>query len=590
MNLEDIDSVIEKYQLELAQQAIQETELNNQIAALTRQIGSIRQQIAKTRDGQLSTKQSMRQAQKDRESALRKRALEEEAVKAQQTLEQKRKDAEAIIAEAPWKDIAFDWQIDGVLRLPDRGILADKRGLGKTLSSLIWRRLKGSKRTLVCVRSEVAPDFIKEIGIREPGLFVYPLVGATAEQRNHAAFLLNSLPDDAEFIVVTNIESWRRSVDKTTDDILKIKFDGIILDEAHHIKTVTTGTAQGFFRLADKVPKILELTGTPIKNRPQEMFSLLHALYPQMFPRMNKFLIDYCRQIDQNKWVFTAEGVKALVATIDHFYTARSPEDIGREIPPPRMIEYHLNMDAHEAQKKAYQDMTERSLAVLDSGKVLPIVSQLALMTRQAQVVSWPAGIVFNIKDEEGVIVETVRFDIHESVKMDWAEELTQELVGEGERVVLFSRFKPAIYELKRRLEEAGLRVAVITGDEKAKGNTERVFNDFDLKTAPKDYLYDVLLATYQTVGESANLNAARHMILYDRFWNPGNDDQAIGRIDRINSIDQATVHLPAVEKTIDEYMIELINGKRNIVGEFREASLAESQANLVAHLRKSIE
>jgi SNF2 family DNA or RNA helicase len=79
----------------------------------------------------------------------------------------------------------------------------------------------------------------------------------------------------------------------------------------------------------------------------------------------------------------------------------------------------------------------------------------------------------------------------------------------------------------------------------------------FDLKTVPANPQYQVLLATYQTVGESANLNAARHMILYDRFWNPGNDDQAIGRIDRINSIDQATVHLPQVAKSIDDYMVK---------------------------------
>jgi len=426
---------------------------------------------------------------------------------------------------------------------------------------------------------------MKEIAIREPNVFVYPLLGATSETRNFAAMLLNS---HEEFIVVTNIESWRRSVDKTTEDILKIDYDGVILDEAHHIKTVSTGTAQGFYKLAAKIPKVLELTGTPIKNRPQEMFSLLHSLYPESFPRETKFLYDYCVQVGQNKWAFSEMGLKGLVAKISHFYIARSPEDIGREVPPPRMIEYKLDFEAHPLQKQAYKDMTERSLAVLNSGKVIPIVSQLAVMTRQAQIVSWPADIRFEVKDPyTGEVLEVVKFDIHESVKMDWAEDLIKELVEEGERVVLFSRFKPAIYELRRRLLQSELSVAVVTGDEKAKGNTEEVLNDFDLKTAPKNPRYQVLLATYQTIGESANLNAARHMILYDRFWNPGNDDQAIGRIDRINSTDQATVHLPQVDNSIDDYMVELIDTKRNIVAEFRDAS--EQQASLVAHLQKSV-
>jgi SNF2 family DNA or RNA helicase len=576
-DLNNIDKELQEYTDNINQVNLREAEITGQIAAL-------RLEMAKLRDSRFMVKQKIKVAEKNKESILRKRELEKEAELINQSLAEKMAEAEEIIANAPWKDTAFDWQIEGAVRLPDRAILADKRGLGKTLSSLIWRKVHKSKRTLVCLRKEVASDFIKEIGIREPGLFVYSLIGANTEQRNIAAMLLSSFE---EFVVVTNIESWRRSIDKTIEDILKIPYDGVILDEAHHIKNAATGTAQGFFKLADKIPKVLELTGTPIKNRPQEMYSLLHALYPDLFPKESKFLFDYCTQFTQNRWVFSASGLKSLVAKISHFYLARSPEDIGRKVPPPRMIEYKLDFDSHLKQREAYRAMTERSLAILDSGKVIPVVSQLAVMTRQAQIVSWPADIRFEIKDEWGEVEEVVTFDIHESVKMDWAEDLMKELVEEGERVIFFSRFKPAIYELKRRLVEAGLSVAVITGDEKARGNTEEVFNDFDLKTAPEKPRFQVLLATYQTVGESANLNAARHMILYDRFWNPGNDDQAIGRIDRINSIDQATVHLPRVENTIDDYMADLIDGKRNIVMEFKDASTM--QANLAEHLRKTV-
>ena len=580
-HLKSIDENLEKFQADLNAR-------NEKEAIFRMQIETLRLEISRLNEDKSAIKQKIRNVEKDRESVLRKVELEKEAEIVQRSLDEKIKEAQDIIDSAPWKDTAFQWQIDGAVKLPDRAIIADKRGMGKTLSALIWRRVHRSKRTLICLRKEVAPDFIKEIGIREPGLFVYSLIGATSEQREHAAFLLNNLSTDSEFVVVTNIESWRKSIDKTTEDILKIKYDGVILDEAHHIKNANTATAQGFFRLVSVIPKVLELTGTPIKNRPQEMYSLLHALYPVTFPRETKFLFDFCVSAGQNKWIFSPTGLKSLVAQISHFYIARSPEDIGRQVPPPRMIEYKLDFEAHPAQKQAYREMTERSLAVLGSGKVIPIVSQLAVMTRQAQIVSWPAGINFNIKDPEtGEVVETVKFDIHESAKMDWAEDLLKELVEEGERIVVFSRFKPAIYELKSRLVKAGLSVAVVTGDEKAKGNTAEVLDDFDLKTAPENPRYQVLLATYQTIGESANLNAARHMILYDRFWNPGNDDQAIGRIDRINSLDQATVHLPQVDLTIDDYMVELIEGKRNIVMEFKDA--ASMQASLVSHLRSTL-
>jgi SNF2 family DNA or RNA helicase len=559
-----------------------EIEVVEKEVALNRQIASLRLEIAKLNDTKKSIKQARRQADYDRASAERKYELELQAKKIEEELSVKKARVEELIKDAPWRHTAFDWQIDGAIRLPERALLGDKRGMGKTLSAIIWRRVQESKRTLVCLRKEVAHDFIKELSIREPGLVVYPLIAATAAERKIAATLLQF---HENYVVVTNIESWRRDPEETTKDILRIPYDAVILDEAHHIKNSSTGTAKGFFELARSIPKVLELTGTPIKNKPQEMYSLLHALYPAAFPTERKFQLDYCIQISQNRWAFTATGLKSLVHKIESFYIARSPEDIGRKVPPPRMIEYELDMDAYPDQKRAYRIMTERSIAELSTGQAIPIMSQLAIMTRQAQMTSWPAGIELKIKDEDGEVVEIVRFDVHQSAKMDWAEDFLKELVEEGERIVVFSRFKPAIYELRKRLQLAGISVAVITGDEK--GNRAEIFDDFDLKTAPEKPKYQVLLATYQTVGESANLNAARHMVLYDRYWNPGNDDQAIGRIDRINSTDQATVHVPYIKDTIDVYMKDLIDQKRTIVAEFTDAS--SMQASLVEHLKKTV-
>lgn len=549
---------------------------------LNAQISSLRIQLAQIKDRRFESKTKVTRLTKDRESITRKIDLEKEMRILNAEFEARKTAVWERIKDAPWIDDAFDWQIDGAIRLPERALLGDRRGLGKTLSSIIWRRAHDVKRTLICVRKEVAYDFMKELAIREPNLFVYNLIGAKPQEREIAAMLLGGFQ---EYVVITNIESWRQSIVPVTDAILKIPFDGVILDEAHHIKSDEKATAKGFFRIAEALPKVLELTGTPIKNRPQEMFALLHALYPALFPDKRKFLYDHCVLVGPNKWAFSERGVVELVKKIDAFYLARGPEDVGRKVPPPRMITYDLDLESHPAQKMAYRDMTERAMAVLNSGEVIPIVSQLAIMTRQAQAVSWPAGIEFEYTDEYGRTRRT-KFDVHESVKADWAEELITELVEEGERVILFSRFVPVINELERRLQERGLSVAVITGDRK--NNIKEIFDDFDLKTAdPENPKFQVLLATYQTVGESFNGNAATHMVLYDRFWNPGNEDQAIGRVDRINSVTQATIHIPKVANTIDEYMEELIEDKRNMIGMVKTAK--EQQASLRAHLEKSL-
>lgn len=570
-----LDEELKQLQIDDAMVTVAELDLEAQIQ-------NLRAELTKLKDKKYQTKRKIREFNKERESIERKVELEEQSARLEAEIKAKEAEAYELIKDAPWLKDAFDWQIKGAIQLPDRALVGDKRGMGKTLTSIIWRRTHKSKRTLVCLRKEVASDFIKELNIREPGLFIYPMLGVTPQGREVAAMLLSGFD---EYVVVTNIESWRRDVDGVTEAILKLPFDGVILDEAHNIKNFNTGTAQGFMRLAQRLPKVLELTGTPIKNKPQEMFSLLHALYPLNFPSEKFFLRDFCERVSQNKWTFTEWGLVSLVKKISSFYIARSPEDVGRKVPPPRMIEYKLDFENHPAQKKAYQIMNERSMAELSTGHVIPIVSQLAIMTRLAQATSWPAGIVFKVKDDEGFPTgEEIRFDVEESVKADWAENLIGELVEEGERVIMFSRFKPAIYEMRKRLEANGLSVAVITGDEKS--NTKAILDDFDLKTAPEKPRWQVLLATYQTVGESANLNAARHMVLYDRYWNPGNDDQAIGRIDRINSVDQATVHLPSIEYTIDDYMITLIDEKRDIVSGFKSAS--DQQAALLANLERA--
>lgn len=573
---EDLKTVDEHIEYFLKnQEAInaEEMQLNSQIA-------EIKHQIAKLKDARASTRRKIDQAYRDKSSIIRKKALEAEAEKTEEALNERRKAAMELLKGAPWLDVAYDWQINGAIDLPDRALIGDKRGLGKTLSALIWRRAHGSRRTLVCLRRSVASDFIKEITIREPKTFVYSLLSASAEERSMVHFLLNNHTD---FIVVVNIESWRRNAEPITDALLKLNYDGLILDEAHNIKNSDTGTAQGFFRLAYNIEKVLLLTGTPIKNRPQEMFSLLHALYPDQFRIKKEFLRDFCVSIGQNKWAFSEYGIVNLTKKIRHFYIARTPEDVGRKIPPPRIIEYDLDMSNHAEQFKAYKEMAERSLAVLTNGQVMPIVSQLALMTRQAQMLSWPAGITFT----DPITEEQTRFDIHQSVAMDWAEDLIVELKEEGERVVFFSRFKPAIYELKRRLVLQDLSVAVISGDENNK-NYKEIFDDFDLKTThATEYKYDVLLATYQTVGESANFNAATHMVMYDRFWNPGNEDQAMGRVDRLNSVKQATIHRPAISNSIDEYMKALIEEKRNLVNTFGDA--AKQQMQLIEHLKSTI-
>lgn len=554
---------------------------------LQKQISELREKLSALKSDRILLTRRKTELVKEKDSIARQKALQAEQERIDREFRFLVEEAEEIIKEAPWAEDIFDWQKEGAVKLANarlygndgaRALLADTRGMGKTLSAIAWRRLVKADKTLVLAKKTLIKEFIKEVSIREPDIPIIPLIGPNPMQRKTITDVMKS---QRGFIMFSNIEMWRRNTDSAVADLLKVGFDTIILDEAHHLKTFDSNTTKGFIKLAEATPNLLELTGSPIQNRPQELFALLHILYPMAFPDEGAYIRDYCYQVSQNRWKFKPGGLDSLVSTMSKFFVARTPEDVGRKLPPPKAIRYDLDMETYPEQKNAYRMMADRALAALKSGRVLNMTSILAVMTRQAQMVAWPAGIIFNVKDEDGEIVERLQFDVHQSAKLDWAEDLIKELVGEGFRVILFSRFKAPIEELQRRLEEE-FPVALVTGD--TTNNSDKT-DDFDLKLG-RDH-YKVLLATYGTIGEAVNLNAATHAILFDRFWKPSADDQAVGRIDRLNSVEQATVHIPIVENSIDVYMDKLIEFKRDLQGDFKTA--AEVQEGLIENLEASL-
>lgn len=576
-------------QEELANVEAAYTTNTHAISEINSQIEKLRAQLDAVKGAQDKLRVRRRELRNKVEQEERQRELQEEEARIQADLQVYLDLAEQIKQEVIWGKDIYDWQLQGAAKLAGagRGLLTDGTGMGKTFSSIAWRRIVGSKKTLIATRKQYVEEFIKELGIREPQITVLPLLSTTKVQREVFKPIISGAHDD--LIVITNIETWRRDPVAVAQDFLDMGFDGVILDEAHHIKQSSTGTAQGFFELARGIPSVLAMTGTPIKNRPQEIYSILHALYPKAFTSPTKFLNDYCINMGQNRWRFTAYGLDNLFKKIGSFYVGRSPDDVGLKIPPPFTKHYYLDWEGYAEQEEAYKYVAERQLAVLKkANKVLPVVDNLARMTILRQLTAWPADTKVYIKDPETKeILETVQFDVFQSVKLDWAEELIKELVEEGQRVVLFSMFKNPIFELERRFLTNGVRVATITGENSK--NAQGVVNDFDLKFASKDdYKYDVLLATYGTVGESVNLNAARHGILFDRNWSPAGDQQATGRLTRLNSIDSATIHIPAINNTIDTYIEKkIIAPKLELWTEFKGA--AALQQGLIEALEESL-
>lgn len=529
--------------------------------------------------------------------------------------------------EAPWRKEnrsdglgAMDYQIDGAIRLAiaKRGLLGDKMGLGKTLTSLIYLDLVEAKRVIIICPVDTMENFVREIQMWAPHRAAIVLGKRSKIERD---ILLSVIKDQPQYTLILNYEAWRKD-DQLVSDLNNLKADTLILDEAHKIKEMSTKTSQGVIDIAfgynvcpqcsepevkpfrdkryarcfscgygemENVPltefcsikNVLPMTGTAILNKPQELFPQLKLIDPLNFVSVNKFLDEFCTPVYGQKWTWVYGGEKKIVEKIGPRYVARDRKTAGVHVPSSKPILHEISMtelaESYPRQYKAYQQARDYAQLVLDPDRKLAMsmMYQITVLLRLRQVLTWPAAITLKAPNEETGELEVVaNLDVHESAKLDTAQELINDIVDGGERVILFSQFKGPLIELERRLNNDNISVCRYDGDTSPLRKNE-IALDFDLKTAPANPRWNVCLGNYKSMGVGLNLHAATHAVILDEEWNPGNQSQAYGRINRVGQTRETTIHTIRVTgNSVDDWLHKLIEEKRNLVQGFEnEAS-----------------
>jgi SNF2 family DNA or RNA helicase len=493
-DIEELKQTVLEMQKIKQEQDSREYELREKIAALQKQMFTLSQERQEIEQGRRDTNFKLQSLTKKLDSATRLQLVKEEQDRLRKEFEERAAELDTLTKDKAWRTgidgmAAFDFQILGGKRLAvaKRGILGDKRGLGKTLTSLIWADMVGAKRVLVLAPNDVVPQFENEIRTWAPDRTIFSLRGLPKSQRDFVYPMLNLVD---QFIVTLNYEAWRK--DKTViGELLKAGIDTIICDEAHRIKSSDKVTARGVFQiiyrpnycpkcekydnfmgdwtatsiktdlypspmwtcptcsekgieteLTNTIQNVLCMTGTPILNKPQEMFSLLFCVNRIQFPSERRFLDDYCYQYAPNRWSFTQGGLPRLTKFIKEFFLQRNRDDVGIDVPPPSITVHTLQKDKvnYAKQYAAEEALTKKAALILEDGTRKDMFFILEMILRERQLMTWPAGIRIVLKDDEGHIVDVIQFDVQESQKMDAALELLEELVEEGERVVIFSQ------------------------------------------------------------------------------------------------------------------------------------------------------
>ncbi len=421
------------------------------------------------------------------------------------------------------------------------GVLADDMGLGKTVQVLAV--LRG--RTLVVCPRSVVHNWASEIARFRPGLRV-----ARYEGQGRAL-------DPTADVTLATYAVLRLDAER----LAEAEWESIVLDEAQAIKNPDSQVAQAAFGL--RAPLKLCLSGTPVENRLDELWSLLRFAAPGLLGGRRDFAQRYAEPIERGD----AAALARLRARTRPFVLRRTKREVLRDLPP--RTEAVLYCELSERERALYdavrlatrQDVIDR---IREGGSVLLALEAL-LRLRQA---SCHAALL------PGQTADT-------SAKVERLVAALEELAADGHRALVFSQWTSLLDRVEPHLDAAGLAHLRLDGSTR---DREAVTRAFQAPSGPP-----VLLLSLKAGGVGLNLTAADHVFLLDPWWNPAVEEQAADRAHRIGQDKPVMVFRLVAKDTVEEKILELQDRKRRLadaaVGQGAGAGAGITREDLLALL-----
>jgi SNF2 family DNA or RNA helicase len=355
----------------------------------------------------------------------------------------------------------------------------------------------------------------------------------------------------------------------------------IVLDEAHAFKNSDTQLFAFIEQLCENAGLVFPMTGTPIQNRPQEFWALLHMLtlkgkYAGKFDDKQRFINEYCSTYG-GEVSFRPYAADELMKSVKNLVIRRRKDEVLKDLPPktggvtrwaenPDELVRYVELSGE--QRALYENMRDRFFVWLDDQQKEAIAApiMIAQFTRLRQIALYPKGVKLPGDPEAGTVDQYL--ECEQSAKFDEAMVLMDELgVAEGEQLLIFTSYEDEVVNaLKARINEAypNIEVGRITGKENSakKAQVQARFND------PNDNMR-VVIGTTRAMGIGLNLQASCSNCLFlDPDWNPGVMEQAEDRLHRQGQASSVNVHTIRARGTIDGYMtmklmrkIDMTNG-----------------------------
>jgi SNF2 family DNA or RNA helicase len=412
----------------------------------------------------------------------------------------------------------YPYQLEGIAFLMPRSaaLLADEMGLGKTMQTIIALRLLFhagliQRALLVCPKPLVS-NWSRELRTWSEDL-PFEIIGGDADARRSSWFVSNCP------LKLVNYEILTRDAPLVGDE--RVRFDVVVLDEAQRIKNRDSKTAEVVRSIQRS--RSWALTGTPVENRHEDLISIFSFVDRDRIP---------ADTLPRRLPALTADTI-----------LRRTKDDVLSDLPPKTIRDAYLELTP--AQRDSYTLAEKEGVIRLNAmGATITVQHVFELVMRLKQICNFdpPTG---------------------QSAKLEQLHADLAEVADSGRKAIVFSQWVQPLEILARALASFG---PLQFHGKIPQSQRQSVLDRFQ-----RDPRKHVLLMSYGTGSVGLNLQFTNYVFLFDRWWNPAVEDQAINRAHRIGQKHPVIVTRFVTPGTIESRIAEVLERKRQLFNELIE-------------------